>query len=304
MILERTRQLTVYMAVREMIEEDKGYGVSALCRLGGISRSSYYKWADRKDSANDELNKKIASRIEEMHAAHPDMGYRRLRDALAYHDGINVNDKRVLRICRKKRIQSIVKGRHNCCTRPSTDPAYVAENILNREFKAERPNEKWVTDVTEFKYGTGTEQQGKIYLSAIIDLCDKRPVSYIMSDHNDNLLVFDTFDAAVAANPDAQPIFHSDRGYQYTSNDFRQRILKTGMTQSMSRVARCIDNAPMEGFWGLMKREMYYTRKYQTKEELVIAINNYMNYYTNHRPQRKLGVLTPKEYHEKVLQAA
>lgn len=304
MILERTRQLTVYMAIRELLEEDKGYGVSALCRLGGISRSSYYKWAGRKDSANDELNKKIASRIEEMHASHPDMGYRRLRDALAYHDGINVNDKRVLRICRKKRIQSIVKGRHNCCTRPATDPAYVAENILNREFKAERPNEKWVTDVTEFKYGTGTEQQGKIYLSAIIDLCDKRLVSYIMSDHNDNLLVFDTFDAAVAANLDARPIFHSDRGYQYTSNDFRQRILKTGMTQSMSRVARCIDNAPMEGFWGLMKREMYYTRKYHTKEELVVAINNYMNYYTNRRPQRKLGVLTPKEYHEKVLQAA
>ncbi|MFL0198848.1 IS3 family transposase [Clostridium sp. WILCCON 0269] len=76
------------------------------------------------------------------------------------------------------------------------------------------------------------------------------------------------------------------------------------MTQSMSRVARCIDNGPMEGFWGLMKREMYYTRKYQTKEELIKAIDSYMNYYTNQRPQRKLGVLTPMEYHEKLLLAA
>ncbi|MFL0198222.1 IS3 family transposase [Clostridium sp. WILCCON 0269] len=197
-----------------------------------------------------------------------------------------------------------LKGRHNCCTKPASAPAYVAENILNREFNAEHPNEKWVTDVSEFKYGIGTKNAGKIYLSAIIDLCDKRHVSYIISDHNDNPLVFDTFDAAVAANPDAHPLFHSDRGYQYTSNDFRQRILKAGMTQSMSRVARCIDNGPMEGFWGLMKREMYYTRKYQTKEELTKAIDSYMNYHTNQRPQRKLGVLTPMEYHEKLLLAA
>lgn len=166
------------------------------------------------DSNNDNLNKQIASKIEQMHVEYPDMGYRRLRDALAHDEDINVNDKRVLRICRKKKIQSIVKGRHNCCTKPASDPAYVAENILNREFNAEQPNEKWVTDVSEFKYGIGTKNVGKIYLSAIIDLCDKRPVSYVISDHNDNPLVFDTFDAAVAANPDAHPLFHSDRGYQ------------------------------------------------------------------------------------------
>ena len=256
------------------------------------------------DSPNDELNKTIASKIETMHAEHPDMGYRRLRDALAHDENIHVNEKRVLRICRKKKIQSIVKGRHNCCTKPASDPAYVAENILNREFVAERPNEKWVTDVTEFKFGVGTENVGKIYLSAIIDLCDKRPVSYVISDHNDNPLVFETFDNAVRENPDAHPLFHSDRGYQYTSNDFRQRIIKAGMTQSMSRVAHCIDNGPMEGFWGVMKREMYYTKKYQSKEELIEAIHKYMNYYTNKRVQRKLNVLTPMEYHQKMMLAA
>lgn len=239
-----------------------------------------------------------------MHTEHPDMGYRRLRDALEHDEDICVNEKRVLRICRKKKIQSIVKGRHNCCTKPASDPAYVAENILNREFGAERPNEKWVTDVTEFKYGVGTEKAGKIYLSAIIDLCDKRPVSYIISDHNDNPLVFDTFDYAIKENPDVHPLFHSDRGYQYTSNDFRQRIVKAGMRQSMSRVARCIDNGPMEGFWGLMKREMYYTKKYAAKEELIAAIHDYMNYYTNKRVQRKLEILTPTEYHKKMMLAA
>ena len=117
-----------------------------------------------------------------------------------------------------------------------------------------------------------------------------------------NPLVFDTFDKAVAANPGATPLLHSDRGYQYTSKAFRRRILAAGMTQSMSRVARCIDNGPMEGFWGLMKREMYYGKKYKTKEELMLAIEKYIDYYTNKRVQRNLGVLTPMEFHERKLE--
>ena len=106
----------------------------------------------------------------------------------------------------------------------------------------------------------------------------------------------------MAANPGATPLLHSDRGYQYTSKAFRQRILAAGMTQSMSCVARCIDNGPMEGFWGLMKREMYYGKKYKTKEELMLAIEKYIDYYTNKRVQRNLGVLTPLEFHEQKLE--
>ena len=117
-----------------------------------------------------------------------------------------------------------------------------------------------------------------------------------------NPLVFDTFDKAVATNPGATPLLHSDRGYQYTSKAFRRRIIAAGMTQSMSRVARCIDNGPMEGFWGLMKREMYYGKKYKTKEELMLAIEKYIDYYTNKRVQRNLEVLTPLEFHEQKLE--
>ena len=117
-----------------------------------------------------------------------------------------------------------------------------------------------------------------------------------------NPLVFDTFDKAVATNPGATPLLHSDRGYQYTSKAFRRRILAAGMTQSMSRVARCIDNGPMEGFWGLIKREMYYGKKYKTKEELMLAIEKYIDYYTNKRVQRNLEVLTPLEFHEQKLE--
>lgn len=117
--------------------------------------------------------------------------YRRIQDTLAHDYGINVNDKRILRICQKKKIQSYVKHRYNCCTRPASDPAYVAENILNREFRSDRPNEKWVTDVSEFKYGTGEDdKKGKLYLSVILDLCGNRPVAYEYGDHNDNRIVF------------------------------------------------------------------------------------------------------------------
>lgn len=127
-------------------------------------------------------------------------------------------------------------------------------------------------------------------------------VTYADVALNGNPLVFDTFDKAVATNPGATPLLHSDRGYQYTSKAFRRRILAAGMTQSMSRVARCIDNGPMEGFWGLMKREMYYGKKYKTKEELMLAIEKYIDYYTNKRVQRNLEVLTPLEFHEQKLE--
>lgn len=122
--------------------------------------------------------------------------------------------------------------------------------------------------MSEFKYGIGEdEKKGKIYLSIILDLCGNRPIAIEYSDHNDNPLVFNTFDKALSANPGAKPIFHSDRGYQYTSKIFRQKKVDAGMTQSMSRVGRCIDNGPMERFWGTMKREMYYGRKYNRLSE-------------------------------------
>lgn len=304
MTLRGVRNLTVYTAIKELLQEHPDYPVRILCELGGISRSSYYKWDGHISTEKELLDESLAKKIEQLHEEHPDMGYRRIRDTLAHDQGIQVNDKRILRICRKKKIQSIIKHRYNCCSRPATDPAYVAENVLNREFTAEHLNEKWVTDVTEFKYGTGTDERtGKVYLSVILDLGDHKPVSYVLSEHNDNPLVYDTFDAALAANLGAQPIFHSDRGYQYTSKVFRQKILDAGMTQSMSRVAHCIDNGPMEGFWGIMKREMYYRKNYKTKEELVKAIKEYIYYYTNRRVQRKLDFLTPMEYHERLKSA-
>ena len=119
-----------------------------------------------------------------------------------------------------------------------------------------------------------------------------------------NALAFETFDIAVAANPDAHSIFHSDRGYQYTSRTFHQKLEAAGMTQSMSRVAHCTDNGPMEGFWGILKRERYYGRRFSSKEALMDMIRTYIDYYNNRRVQRNLGILTPMEKHRQFLIAA
>ena len=213
------------------------------------------------------------------------------------HDhGIHVNDKRVLRICRIKGIRSTIKYQNNGCTRRAKNPQHLAENVLDRDFHASKPNTKWLTDVTEFKWYDGTTVH-KVYLSAILDLYDRRIVASVVSEHNDNPLVFKTLDHAIADNPDAHPLFHSDRGFQYTNRVFHHKLEKAGMVQSMSRVAHCIDNGPMEGFWGILKRERYYGRRFTSKQELLTMINGYISYYNNRRVQRKLGVLTPLEKH-------
>lgn len=248
-------------------------------------------------------NERIADQVENIHKAHPDMGYRRIRDELDRKHDIHVNDKRILRIDRALHIQSTIKYKRHGCTKNAASPEYIAKNYLKRQFHADAPNQKWLTDVTEFKYYIGPEIH-KIYLSAILDLCDRRIVAYAISGHNDNRLVFDTFDAAMASSPSAHPLFHSDRGFQYTSCSFHKKLQVAGMKQSMSRVAHCIDNGPMEGLWGILKREMYYGHKFTSQDQLIQAISNYIYYYNHQRLQRRLHIMTPMEFHQQFVMAA
>ena len=171
-------------------------------------------------------------------------------------------------------------------------PEVTAENVLNRKFTPENLNEKWLTDVTEFKYGDGC----KMYLSAILDLKDKSIVSYAIGHSNNNQLVFKTFDAAVQNHPTAKPLFHSDRGYQYTSRIFREKLDTQGMTQSMSRPGHCIDNGPMEAFWGTLKAEMYYLHTFVDYDSLKASIEQYIDFYNQRRYQEGLGGLAPLEF--------
>lgn len=186
-------------------------------------------------------------------------------------------------VCRRKRKNYV-----------HSTPEITAENVLNREFESNEFGTKWLTDVTEMKYGL----QSKAYLSAILDLADKSIVSFVLGHSNNNDLVFRTFDLAHQTYPEAKPLFHSDRGFQYTSKAFKTKLDNVGMAQSMSRVSRCIDNGPMESFWGMLKSEMYYLRKFNTYEELEAAIIEYINYYNNHRYQKRLNCMTPLEYRQ------
>ena len=281
----------MYMAVKE-----SGYPVDAACAILHIARSAYYKWNSGKMSRRQIENEQIAEKLEQLHTESPDKGYRRLRDDLEVDHHMPVNDKRVLRICRKLGIKSTIKYANNGCTRQAKNPQHIAENLLNRNFHADKPNEKWLTDVTEFKWYEGLEVH-KIYLSAILDLYDRRIVAYEIRDRNDNPLVFATLDKAIEANPGATPLFHSDRGFQYTNRAFYRKLEDAGMQQSMSRVGKCIDNGPMEGFWGILKRERYYGKRFTDRESLVSMIETYIEYYNHKRLQRNLGVLTPMQKH-------
>lgn len=293
--MSRLRQEGQYIAVYELHEETRS-PVDALCKMAGIARSSYYKWLSRKEPRCELENIKISRAIRHIHEEDPSKGYRRIKDDLSRDYGMAVNDKRVLRICRALGIRSDIKYSRDGCTVNDRNPAHVAENVLNREFVATSPNEKWVTDVTEFKYYTGGEKH-KMYLSAILDLYDRRVVAYEIGDSNNNQLVFSNFDHALELYPDAHPIFHSDRGFQYTNATFHQKLMDAKMTQSMSRVGKCLDNGPMEGFWGILKRERYYGTRFTEKEALIKMITSYIDYYNNKRYQRGLGALTPMEKH-------
>lgn len=290
------RQGHLYKAVQEYSRET-GCPIELSCRLLHVARSAYYKWISGRQSPRAIENEKIAKKIEQIHAESPDKGYRRINDDLRHDEAIHVNDKRVLRICQAKNIKSTIKYSCHSCTRRAKNAQYVAENILDRQFHADRPNEKWLTDVTEFKWHDGIETH-KIYLSAILDLYDRRIVAAVISERNDGPLVYETFDKALEANPGAQPLIHSDRGSQYTSKAFHRRLQQAGMIQSMSRVAHCIDNGPMEGFWGILKRERYYGNHFTNRRELVQMIHGYIHYYNTRRVQRRLGLLTPIEKHQ------
>lgn len=268
-----------------------------LCENLHLSRGAYYRWLKNPVSFSEKRNLEISRKIKSTNETHPDMGYRRIRDELDKHHGIDVNDKRVLRICRKEHIQSTIKWKPKNCTKGSSAPAHIAKNYLDRDFHADAPNEKWLTNVTEFKYYIGVEVH-KVYLSAILDLYDRRIVAYKIGDYNDNPLVMNTFDEAVRLEPDAHPLFHSDRGFQYTSKQFCFSLKQHHMKQSMSGVAHCIDNGPMEGFWGILKRENYYGKRFTSKMDFINVIESYIKYYNTERIQRGLNLMTPVEYHE------
>ena len=291
------RQEHIYVAI-EFLNTHKGYSIKEICLALKLNRSSYYKWKKRVQSKSELLNVQITEYIKDFYEeSNGVLGYRQMNIVINREKSNelphSVNVKRVRRIMRILGLKSVIRRK-----RPDyikSTPEITAENVLKRDFKATGPFEKWLTDVTEFKYYVGGEVK-KLYLSAILDLYDRRIIAYKIGDSNNNELVFTTFDEARSLYPNAKPIFHSDRGFQYTNKVFHQKLLDAGMIQSMSRVGRCLDNAPMEGWWGILKSEMYYLKKFTSREELVSAIENYIHFYNTRRYQKRLNCMTPCEY--------
>ncbi|RYD03582.1 transposase IS3 [Desulforamulus aquiferis] len=220
------------------------------------------------------------------------LGYRQMTIRLNRENNLNVNHKRIYRLMNILNLKSVCRRKRKNYIKST--PEITAENVLNRNFQSNEFGTKWLTDVTEMKYGL----QSKAYLSAILDLADKSVVSFVVGHSNNNELVFRTFDIAHQTYPDAKPLFHSDRGFQYTSKRFKKKLDDAGMTQSMSRVSRCIDNGPMESFWGIMKSEMYYLNRFNNYEDLEAAVEEYIHYYNTNRYQKRLNCMTPLEYRQ------
>ena len=284
------RQEHLYLCVQEMHKE--GHAIAEICNILDLNRSSYYKWMNRTKSCREAENEALLHDIGMIYAEHNGtFGYRRIADEYNATHEKQYNVKRFYRLVHIVGLLAVIRRKRPAYQRAS--PEVTAENILNREFTAKTVNEKWCTDVTEMKYGSEGE---KAYLSAILDLKGKDIVSFAIGKHNNNQLVFDTFDLAVQKYPDAHPLLHSDRGYQYTSKQFKAKLEKQNIQQSMSRVGRCIDNGPMEGFWSILKCEMYYLNRFESYEELVEAVEQFIYYYNHQRRQHKLNCLPPATY--------
>lgn len=289
MTLSGVRQGKLYQAVGTVTKE--GYPIIRLCEVLALNRSSYYKWTHRQKSARELENEQLLHEIGCIYAEHNGTyGYRRLQDEYnSIHDR-QYNHKRFQRLTAIVGLKAVIRRKHPAYQR--SNPEVTAENILNRNFIADKPNEKWLTDVTEMKYGNGE----KLYLSAILDLKGRDIVSFAIGRRNNNQLVYESFDLAVQKYPFAHPLFHSDRGFQYTSKVFKGKLDRTGMTQSMSRVGRCIDNGPMEGFWGILKCEMFYLDRFEDYISLSTAIARFIHYYNYDRRQRNLQRMAPMNY--------
>ena len=176
----------------------------------------------------------------------------------------------------------------------------IAPNLLNRDFHTEKPNQKWVTDVTEFSlFGE------KLYLSPILDLCSSDLVSYTISERPVLSMVTTMLDKAFEKIPDkTNLILHSDQGWQYQHKQYQQMLREKGIQQSMSRKGNCLDNAVIENFFGLLKSELFYLQDFESMEHFKQELIDYLDYYNNHRIKAKLKGLPPAVHRQQALSAA
>ena len=270
-----------------------------MCKAFKVSKSGYYQWLYRKPSARAEETQKIKKMIKSVYRdSKGRYGSPRITEELKSR-GVKVSRPRVARMMKSEGIQSIVRKKYKVSTTDSNHEHAISENHLDRNFKADKPGQKWVSDITYIH-----TQQGWLYLTIILDLYDRKIIGWAMSD---NLTTKDTVLAAwqmalINRSINGHLIFHSDRGVQYASKEFRNELKGKPITQSMSRKGNCWDNAVAENFFKILKSELIYHHHFFSLQYAKKEVFEFIEiWYNRKRRHSYLGYLTPAEFEENQL---
>ncbi|MCR5196182.1 MAG: IS3 family transposase [Pseudobutyrivibrio sp.] len=280
----------LYEKVEVIRELRQKYPLMALLRCAGIPRSTYYYYEKKKaQDKHRDLKKHITRIFNENKGRY---GYRRITIQLR-NEGVTANHKLVLKLMNELGLHCKVKRKKYKSYKG--DIGKAADNVLNRMFKADRPGEKWTTDVSEFSITAG-----KLYLSPILDMFNGEIVSYHIGKSPNFRQTMVMLQDALNTNLNITGlIMHSDQGWQYRQNEYQNILKKAGIIQSMSRKGNCLDNSVMENFFGLMKSEMFYGEesRFKSLDELELAMRDYIEYYNNERIKLRLRT-SPVKYRE------
>lgn len=266
------------------------YPLKILLQISGLAKSVYYYTLSKTDK--DDKNKSIIDKIKEIFFYHKERyGYRRITLELR-NQGYLVNHKKVYRLMIKLGLKPLKRNKRKYSSYKGT-VGKIADNLINREFEADKPNEKWYTDVTEFNL-----RGEKVYLSSILDGFNQEVISYNVSKSPNLEQINDMLNKAFDSKELIGLIFHSDQGWQYQHESYQQRLKNKGIKQGMSRKGNSMDNGLMENFFGILKTEMFYDQedKYKTLDDLIKAIDEYIYYYNYDRIKVKLKGLSPVNY--------
>jgi putative transposase len=271
------------------------YPVRMMCRLLEVSRSGYYAWRVRPESQRAKTDRDLTRVIRRLHAESGGVyGSPKMRHELG-EDGCPCGRHKVARLMRKAGLKGCPKRRFKVTTQ--RDPSHpVADNLLEQDFTAPGPNERWASDITYI-----STRQGWLFLAVVMDLYSRRIVGWSMSRWISRHLAIDALTMAIDQRlPDGTLIHHSDRGSQYTSDDFRDELEKHGIRCSMSARGNCYDNAVVESFFGLLKRERVNRTHYLTRDEARADVFDYIErFYNRKRRHGRLGNISPAAFEER-----
>ena len=277
-----------------IVAEKACFTISELCRALAVSSSGYYAWCCRPESAHARRDRQLRVLIRaSFEASKHRYGSPRIQEDLLEQD-VRVSRKRVIRLMQEDGLQARPRKRFVCTTISDHDQP-VAPNLLDREFTADAPNQRWVGDTTEFVIG----ESGKLYLAAILDLFSRFVVGWAVSAVNDRHLVLDALAMALSRRcPATGLLHHSDRGCTYASDDYQRRLAAFGITCSMSRTGDCYDNAVMEAFFSTVKIEL--ADRFGTCGDAKRALFEYIEiFYNQRRRHSTLGYVSPAVFEQR-----